>query len=109
MERGGLHASRQERQFSVGWRAVGAELHPLFAAGGTGGQQDSVKETPDFAVSLSSVCKQPSKVLNVCRFHWDFSKTKAGKPGGVIQKTHFLVQLTLEVFKIYRPVKLPQS
>lgn len=62
---------------------MGAELHPLFAAGGlqgTGGQEDTVKETPDFAVSFSSACKQLSKVLNVCRFQWDFGKTLAGKP-----------------------------
>jgi len=91
---------------------VGAELHPLFAAGGlqgTGGQQDSVKETPDFAVGFSSACKQLSKVLSVCRFQWDFWP-KAGKPRGVIQKTHVPVPLTLEAFIIHRPpVKLPQS
>lgn len=62
---------------------MGAELHPLFAAGGlqgAGGQQDSVKETPDFAASFSSACKQLSKVLNIGQFQWDFGKTKAGKP-----------------------------
>lgn len=65
---------------------VGAELHPSFAAGGlqgTWGYQDSVKETPGFAISFSSAYKQLSKVLNVCRFQWYFSKTKADKPPGV--------------------------
>lgn len=41
------------------------------------------KETPGFATSFSFACKQLSKVLNICRFQWDFSKTKIGKPPGV--------------------------
>lgn len=64
---------------------LGAELHPLSAAGrlqGTGGHQDSVKETPGCAISFSSACKELSKVLNVYRFQWDFCKTKANKPPG---------------------------
>lgn len=60
----------------------GCSSAPTLAAGGlqgAGGQQESVKETPDFAVSLSSACKQLSKVVNVCRFQWDFGQAKAGK------------------------------
>lgn len=77
-----------DRSVSSPWARdlVGAELHPSFATGelqGTGGHQDSVKETPGFAISFSSACKQLSKVLNVCRFQWDFGRTNADKPPGV--------------------------
>ena len=83
MEREGFVPAGRRGSSPWGRGLAGAELHPLFAAGGlpgTGGQQDSVKETPDFAVSFSSACKQLSKVLNVCRFQRDLGKTKAGKP-----------------------------
>lgn len=65
---------------------MGTELHPSFAASrlqGRGGHQDSVKGTPGFATSFSFACKQLSKVFNICRFQWRFSKTKIGKAPGV--------------------------
>lgn len=64
----------------VSWELSSIPCLLLLGSGEQEERQDSVKETPDFAVCFSSACKELSKVLNVCRFQWDFGKTKAGKP-----------------------------